>query len=149
MKKRSPLALAIIIALAFSLPSANGATAKAGASCPKMKAVSIVKGKKFTCIKSGKKLIWNKGVIVKVTPKPVVLKCPELTADDSQGIAKVRADSLIGMSEMQGQQCAESINWGFRIGQRDDELFALTRDYRLDRVTVIVKLGVITQVDVG
>jgi hypothetical protein len=53
------------------------------------------------------------------------------------------------MSEPQVEECAKSLNWGYRIGQRDNEMFALTRDYRLDRVTVIVMLGAITRVDIG
>ncbi len=49
--------------------SAQAATAKAGASCTKIKATQIVGKKKFTCIKSGKKLVWNKGVVI-AAPKP-------------------------------------------------------------------------------
>ena len=44
---------------------------KAGASCTKVGTTSITSGKKYTCIKSGNKLIWNKGVLVpKVSPTP-------------------------------------------------------------------------------
>jgi hypothetical protein len=46
------------------------AAAKAGAKCTKVGATSTVAGKKFTCIKSGNKLVWNKGVAVKAAPKP-------------------------------------------------------------------------------
>jgi hypothetical protein len=53
------------------------------------------------------------------------------------------------MSESEGYECAASLTWGFRVGQRDKEMFATTRDYRFDRVTVVVMLGVITRVDVG
>ena len=53
---------------------ANAATAKAGAKCTKLKATQIVGTKKFTCIKSGSKLVWDKGVAVPKasTPKPPV-----------------------------------------------------------------------------
>jgi hypothetical protein len=62
---------------------ANAATAKAGAKCTKFKATQIVGAKKFTCVKSGSKLVWDKGVkIPKVaTPKPptdVVKKSQEI-----------------------------------------------------------------------
>lgn len=147
--------LAITVCLA-PFPQANAVTAKAGAKCTKIKTTSIVKGKKFTCIKSGKKLVWNKGVLVKAAvtkPKPsnstVLLICPKLDSADQSGISQARADALIGMSESQGYECADSLNWGFRVGQRDNEMFATTRDYRFDRVTVVVILGVITRVDVG
>jgi hypothetical protein len=53
------------------------------------------------------------------------------------------------MSESQAEECANSLEWLFRLGQRDDEMFAMTRDYRTNRVTVIVMLGVVTSVDVG
>ena len=62
---------------------ANAATVKAGAKCTKLKAIQIVGTKKFTCIKSGTKLVWDKGVAVPKasTPKPpaaVVKKSQEI-----------------------------------------------------------------------
>jgi hypothetical protein len=151
----------LAIAICFApLSQASAATAKAGASCSKLKTTSIVKGKKFTCIKSGKKLVWNKGVLVKAAvtkPKPtstpttsdLIPVCPKLDSADQSGISQKRADALIGMSETQAEECADLLKWEFRVGQRDSEMFATTRDYRLDRVTVVVMLGVITRVDVG
>jgi hypothetical protein len=41
------------------------------------------------------------------------------------------------------------LGWQYRVGQEDDQMFALTRDYRLDRITVTIKSGLITQVNVG
>jgi hypothetical protein len=156
MAKRAFASLLAIALCLAPLSQASAATAKAGASCAKLKATSIVKGKKFTCVKSGKKLVWDKGVLVKALvtkPKPanptVLIVCPKVDTADQSGISQVRADALIGMSESEGYECAASLNWGFRVGQRDKEMFATTRDYRLDRVTVVVMLGVITRVDVG
>jgi hypothetical protein len=62
---------------------ANAATAKAGAKCTKFKATQIVGAKKFTCIKSGSKLVWDNGVKISkaATPKPptdVVKKSQEI-----------------------------------------------------------------------
>ena len=154
-------ALSYLLVIALSLapfPQASAATAKAGVKCTKLKSTSIVKGKKFTCIKSGKKLVWDKGVVVKASvakPSPTpnnstpLIGCPKLDSADQSGISQLRANALIGMSESQAEECAKSLNWGFRIGQRDNEMFALTRDYRLDRVTVIVMLGIVTRVDIG
>jgi hypothetical protein len=51
------------------------AAVKAGAKCTKAGATSVSGGKKFTCIKSGKKLVWNKGVAVK-KPLPVATPTP-------------------------------------------------------------------------
>ena len=60
----------ILVASLFAPVSAQAATAKAGASCPKVKTTQIVGSKKFTCVKSGKKLVWNKGVAI---PKPFAI----------------------------------------------------------------------------
>jgi hypothetical protein len=62
---------------------ANAATAKAGSKCTKLKATQIVGAKKFTCIKSGSKLVWDKGVAIPKasTPKPpaaIVKKSQEI-----------------------------------------------------------------------
>ena len=47
----------------MSLPA--HAAVKPGTSCKKLGQTSFSSSKKYTCIKSGKKLIWNKGVIIK------------------------------------------------------------------------------------
>ena len=48
----------------FPISPVNAAV-KAGAACPKAGNTTIASGKTFTCIKSGKKLIWDKGIPVK------------------------------------------------------------------------------------
>ena len=54
-----------ILSLFLSIPLIPvNAAAKAGASCSKAGVTSVSSGKKFTCIKSGKKFVWNKGVAV-------------------------------------------------------------------------------------
>jgi hypothetical protein len=74
--------LTLIVTLLVPM-QADAATAKAGAKCTKLKATQIVGAKKFTCIKSGTKLVWDKGVAVPKasTPKPpaaVVKKSQEI-----------------------------------------------------------------------
>ena len=69
MKRKARLAVAIILLLALATP-VQAATVKAGAKCTKAGATATASGKKFLCIKSGKKLVWNKGVAVKAAPKP-------------------------------------------------------------------------------
>lgn len=54
--------LILAIALSLLLPTSALAAVKAGAVCTKAGKSSIASGKKFTCIKSGKKLVWDKGV---------------------------------------------------------------------------------------
>ena len=64
------VAIACLLILATTQFSAYAAV-KAGAKCTKVGLTSIYAGKKFTCVKSGTKLVWNKGVTVKAAPKPV------------------------------------------------------------------------------
>ena len=54
------IGIATLLPIGF-LPVANSAT-KAGAECKIKNKVAYAGNKKFTCIKSGNKLIWNKGV---------------------------------------------------------------------------------------
>jgi hypothetical protein len=62
MNKRLIAFLSVLsLFLSSSLSPANAA-AKAGAKCTKPGNVEVVKGKTFTCVKSGKKVVWNKGV---------------------------------------------------------------------------------------
>ena len=65
------------LTLVFALVAPLNATAaiKAGGSCKKAGQTSTYAGKKFTCVKSGKKLVWNKGVAV-AKPTPVVTPTP-------------------------------------------------------------------------
>ncbi len=46
--------------------SAAIAAVKAGDKCSRVGQTSTAQGKKFTCIKSGKRLVWNKGQIITV-----------------------------------------------------------------------------------
>ena len=64
-------------------------------------------------------------------------------------ILQAYAEGLVGMKKESAQSCAAKLGWQYRIGQEDDQMFALTRDYRLDRITVTIKSGLITQAVVG
>ena len=77
MNKRL-IAFLSILSLSISLPliPANAAV-KAGASCKTIGITSVTSGRTFTCVKSGKKLVWNRGVAIKAvspiaTPQPQV-----------------------------------------------------------------------------
>lgn len=71
--KKILLAFSLIISLIA--PINAHAAVKAGASCKKAGQITTIAGKKFTCVKSGKKLVWNKGVAV-VTTNPVAPAAP-------------------------------------------------------------------------
>jgi hypothetical protein len=142
--------LVVLIAVSLlGIAPANAATVKAGAKCSKHKATTTVKGMKYACIKSGNKLVWSKGVPVKKAALKQGVCPPMAAADKDPGITQVRANTLIGMSEMAAEECAMNLDWIYRLGQRDDEIFAGTFDYLIDRVTVTVMKGLVTQVNVG
>ena len=70
MNKRAIGFLAIFsLLISLSLVPAHSAI-KAGAKCTKVGIKSFAGNITFTCIKSGKKLVWNKGVAVK-KPTPI------------------------------------------------------------------------------
>ena len=70
MKKTLAFVTSITVLGAFFTSPANGAV-KAGATCTKAGSTLTTAGKKFTCVKSGKKFVWNNGVaVVKPAPAP-------------------------------------------------------------------------------
>jgi hypothetical protein len=69
MRKKLLILVSIGLVLGMISPIASAAP-KAGAKCTKAGATATAGGKKYTCIKSGKILVWNKGVSVKAAAKP-------------------------------------------------------------------------------
>ena len=76
---RSRLFLALLLSMSLmTVPSF--AAVKAGAKCTKAGTTSVSGGKKFTCIKSGTKLVWNKGTSIsasKPTTPPTSTQSPD------------------------------------------------------------------------
>ena len=75
MQRKSRLALAIVVLLSLSSP-VYAAAPKAGSKCTKAGQTSTSAGIKYTCVKSGKKLVWNKGVLLKKA-EPAPAPSPE------------------------------------------------------------------------
>jgi len=69
MTRNVRISVTVALLLAITAPL-HAATPKAGAKCTKAGATATASGKKFTCIKSGTRLVWNKGVAIKAAPKP-------------------------------------------------------------------------------
>ena len=147
---RKTLLIVVAALLSFTLAAPAHALVKAGSKCSKLNATATVSGKKYTCIKSAGKLVWNKGVIVKKSTTLKAGVCPSPSAlDASSGITVARANTLIGMKESDAESCASLLDWGYRVVARDGEDYPATLDYRLDRVSVTIKNGLITRADVG
>jgi hypothetical protein len=87
MKKLLTLVIAAAL-LGSVLAVPASAAVKAGATCSKVGSVNTSGGKKFTCVKSGKKLVWNKGVAV---AKPVVVASPTVSASPEPVVEKLPA----------------------------------------------------------
>jgi hypothetical protein len=68
---------------------------------------------------------------------------------DEPNITQEAADTLLAMTEGDATKMAANNGWEVRVGQRDDEMFALTKDYRLDRVTLTIMADQVTKVVVG
>ncbi len=75
--------------------------------------------------------------------------CPSIEPQQTPTVTNAQAATLIGMKKDAATSCAAKLGWGYRVGQEDDQLFALTKDYRLDRVTVVIKKGIVTESVVG
>ena len=74
------LALALLMVL---ITSNSYAAVKAGSACSKVGSKSVSGGKSYTCVKSGKKLVWDKGVLVPVAK-------PKASASASPSAAPVK-----------------------------------------------------------
>ena len=62
--KNKFLTFVLSLIVAFTLSIEASAAITPGAKCSKAGVKQIYKGKTYTCVKSGKKLVWNKGVKV-------------------------------------------------------------------------------------
>jgi hypothetical protein len=75
--------LSLFVALNLTTVQLNAiAAVKAGDACKKAGITATAGSKKFTCVKSGKKLVWNKGVSIP-KPKPVEVPVPNPTSTPS------------------------------------------------------------------
>ena len=91
------------------------------------------------------------GVSEVPTPETIVPEPfdPSTSAAAGAAITQAAADTLLAMSEGTSETTAANNGWEVRIGQRDDMVYAQTKDYRPDRVTLTIVSGKVTKVDVG
>ncbi len=81
MKK---LLSALITIALIHVPINAIAAVKSGDACKRAGATATVNGKKLTCVKSGKKLVWNKGIAI---PKPTPVEVPIPAPTPSASVA--------------------------------------------------------------
>lgn len=68
MRRLLVTVFSISLLLAAPINANAVSAAKPGAVCTKAGLTQTVSGKKYTCVKSGKKFVWNKGVSAKASP---------------------------------------------------------------------------------
>ncbi len=85
MRLKANLLKGLLIALAVALIPVTAVSAQKitpGSTCKVLNQKGVYQNKTYTCIKSGKKLIWNKGVVIKKstpTPTPTATATPKPT----------------------------------------------------------------------
>ena len=70
MKQRKVVLILYVVLILNLFDSAHAAAPKSGLPCSKVGIKQVSKGTLFTCIKSGKKLVWNKGIALKPPSEP-------------------------------------------------------------------------------
>ena len=85
------IALTILALVLSLLPNSAFSAQKitAGASCKTINSKATANNKTYTCIKSGKKLVWNKGVPIKI-----VAPTPEVSPSPIPTLTPIKIDDL-------------------------------------------------------
>jgi hypothetical protein len=79
--------IALVIPMVL-VASNSYAAVKAGSACSKAGIKSVSAGKTYTCVKSGKKLVWNKGVLIPVAkPAPSASAAPSASPTPKASVA--------------------------------------------------------------
>ena len=94
--KRLVTCLVLISFLSTSIGFTANAAVKAGTTCKTVGSTSIASGKTCTCIKSGNKLVWNKGEKVVSNSSPTPVSEPSNITDCKLPVADGRGDVSIG-----------------------------------------------------
>ena len=113
---RLALGLSVILALALTpVVAVSAQKVSPGSPCKVLNQKVVYQNKTYTCVKSGKKLVWNKGVAVKKptptsiaipTPAPVTLSAlPTNYGDTKQPefVSGVQTPQEIDLSQNSGQ----------------------------------------------
>jgi len=118
------ISLLISALTVINVPS-SFAVAKAGAKCTKVGKTETVKSLKFTCIKSGNKLIWNKGAKVATSLKESI----------NQLNAKRKAASYLSISPFSRVSLIKQLEFeGFRNSDATYGVDAQKADWKAQAV---------------
>ena len=114
MRKKLLTLLTFGLLLGMISPLATAAP-KPGTTCSKLGATATSTGIKYTCIKSGKKLIWNKGVAIKspvpspsISPTPIASPSPSVSPTASPTASPSPSPTkTVSPDEIGGQPCTK------------------------------------------
>ena len=138
--RRLVVGLVAVLSLSLVTAQISVAAVTPGAKCSKAGATSTYNGKKFTCVKSGKKLVWNRGITVTkpapttkatststTTPTPV----PTVTATPTEVITaeNFRFESLCEKDPFVPREWASYQEFALR-----NDTFSCARPYRFKMV---------------
>lgn len=148
---RSKVITALLLSslvISFAAPLAT-ASSKAGAICKTKGQTSIVFGKKFTCVKSGKKLVWNKGILIKKTsaaspsptasPSPSMVPCPTPLLQTPVDLSKVT--SILYPGQERGGDYKAHGGFGFDNATNNLVTVRIPLDGKIMRVVRYKEIG--------
>ena len=145
--RRLLVGLVAVLSLSLITAQLSVAAVTPGAKCSKAGATSTYNGKKYTCVKSGKKLVWNKGVVVAKpapvaspiptpvatpapTPTPTVTATPAPTPTEVITAENFRFESLCEKDPFVPTEWAAYQEFALR-----NDIFSCARPYRFKMVT--------------
>ena len=113
MRKLS--ALIVLILTASTLAPALAAAPKPGTTCKTLNQKITSGGQVFTCIKSGSKKVWSKGVkvVVKPTPAPTPSTSPSPAASPSPSVSPASTTPAGSGNNSNSNSGSANINEGF------------------------------------
>ncbi len=107
MKRIAPVILITLFSLVTPQQSVAAVKAKPGAKCVRVNSTQTVGTKKFTCVKSGSRLIWNKGVSL---PRPAAPTATLPTTEPAPTDFQMPAPIILQVSAQTRSEPAVYIN---------------------------------------
>ena len=92
MRKKTYVVILALIGSLLALPSSSAAAPAVGKTCSTLGKTQLHKSKQYTCVKSGKRLIWSKPVAlgpVAPKPKPTPTPTPSATPTPTPSVTPI------------------------------------------------------------
>ena len=136
--------ISVLISFSFfvlAAPDAFGSPIKVGSKCNPLGLTKIFNGKKYTCVKSGKGLVWNKGVAIKVkvplpSPSPTGTKVATGGNTPSPVATVTNSDSDNNLKFLQAYRKIQSVN-SFSTPSKLDLLLISHESINTDSISLI------------